>query len=69
MGFTTYTLKDVERLRAAIGKGVQEVQYQDKKVKYNSIDDMLKALRMMEQELGLKKRSSRVLAEHDKGLC
>lgn len=69
MAFTTFTLEDVQRLRDAIKKGVTEVQYQDKRVKYRTLDEMLKVLRMMEQELGLKKKSSRVLAEHDKGLC
>lgn len=63
-----FTQDDVDKIKAAIAKGVRRVQYQDKVVVYNSIDDMLKALRLMQEELGLRKRSARVYAEHDKGL-
>lgn len=64
-----WTQSDIDALKDAIKKGVREVQYQDKRVRYNSIDDMLKALRLMEEELGVKKKSGRLLAEHSKGLC
>lgn len=69
MAFTTFTMDDVTKLREAIAKGVSRVQYQDKVIVYNSFDDMKKALRQMEEELGLKKKSGRLFAESDKGLC
>lgn len=66
---TSWTIEDIYKLEAAIAKGVRKVQYQDKMVEYNSIDDMLKALNLMKKELGLTKKSSRVYAEFKKGLC
>ena len=64
-----FSASDVEKLKDSIKRGVQRVEYQDKTVVYRSMDDMLKALRLMEEELGLKEKSSRVLAESSKGLC
>ena len=64
-----YTLEQLTRLRAAIAKGVRRVKYEDKDVTYASIDEMLKVLRLMEEDLGIKKKSGRLLAEYDKGLC
>ncbi len=64
-----FTQEDIDKLKEAIAKGVLRVQYQDKMITYRSMSDMLMALRLMEEELGLKKKSSRILAEHDKGLC
>jgi len=66
---TSWTLADVEQLRSAIAQGVKRVEYQDKAVTYHSLDEMMRALRMMEEALGLKKKSARLFAEHDKGLC
>lgn len=66
---TSFTIEMVEALRKAIAKGVKSVSYQDKTITYHSMDEMLRALRLMEQELGLKKKSSRLLAEADKGIC
>lgn len=64
-----WTIEDIDALKAAIAKGVQRVKYQDKEVTYHSVDDMLKALRLMEQELGVKAKGARVYAESGKGLC
>lgn len=69
MGFTTYTLADVTALRDALKTGTLRVQYQDKAITYRSVSEMMQVLRLMEQELGLKRRTSRVKAEFDKGLC
>lgn len=38
---TTWTLLHLQALEAAIATGAQEVYYGDKKVKYNSLSDML----------------------------
>lgn len=64
-----WTLEDVARLKRAIAKGIRSVKYQDKEVQYNSIDDMIKALRLMENELGIGSgRGTRLFAEASKGL-
>lgn len=66
MAFTT---QQIEALERAIAEGVTSVQYQDKKVTYASIDDMIKALNLMKQQLGLtNKQAGRVYMEHSKGL-
>ncbi len=64
-----FTLADIDNLKDAIKKGVKRVQYQDKLIVYHSLNEMLQALRLMEEELGIKKKSGRVLAESNKGLC
>lgn len=69
MGFTTFTLEDVTAMRDAMKKGVLEVQYQDKKVKFRSFAEMKQTLDWMERELGLQKTTNRVKAEFDKDLC
>lgn len=66
---TSWTIEDVYKLEAAIAKGVRKVQYQDKMVEYNSIDDMLKALNVMKKQLGLTAKSGAKYAEFKKGLC
>lgn len=65
---TTFTEADVEALRAAIRLGAKRVEYEDKAVTYHSLDEMMRALRVMEEALGIKKRSSRLYAEASKGL-
>lgn len=69
MAEETWTLEDVAALKAAIAKGLKSVKYQDKEVVYNSIDDMIKALRLMEGSLGLlpNGRGTRLFAEAGKG--
>lgn len=64
-----FTLQQIASLEAAIAEGVTEVRYQDKTVKYNSIDDMIKALNLMKQSLGLiDKSAGRVYMQTSKGL-
>ena len=64
----TWTLDDLATLKAAIAKGIRSVEYSDKKITYASLDEMLKIMRLMEQELGLKSKGARLFAEADKGL-
>lgn len=69
----TWTAEDIATLKAAIAKGVRSVKYQDKEVVYNSIDDMLRALRLMQNEVdptgaGSGGRGTRLFAEAGKGL-
>jgi len=48
-----YTFDDLERLERAIGEGVREVEYADKKLVYRSLDDMLKTAHYMRVKLGI----------------
>lgn len=66
---TSWTEEDLATLRDAIKQGVRKVDYQDKSVTYHSLDEMLKLLRIMEEALGVKKKSGRLFAEAGKGLC
>lgn len=48
-----FTFDDLERLERAIGEGVREVQYNDKKITYRSMNEMFKAAHYMKIKLGL----------------
>lgn len=64
-----FSQADIDALKAAIAKGVRRVEYQDKAVTYNSLDEMIRALRLMEDEAGVKKKGGRAYAEFGKGIC
>jgi hypothetical protein len=64
-----YTLAQLQVLENAIATGSKEVVYGDKKVTYNSLDDMLRVKRMMEAQLypgNIPVR--RKYADYDKGI-
>ena len=71
MAFTT---AQVEALEKAIAEGVKRVKYADKEVEYNSLDEMIRLLNLMKNDLGINSdaRSSitgvRVKPYFDKGL-
>lgn len=74
---TTYTLKDLRALEKAIAEGAKVVKYNDKWIEYRSLDEMLKAVRVIKQALGLTEKSCkksglfggrRIKARHSKGL-
>jgi hypothetical protein len=46
-----WTQTDVDKLKAAIASGVKSVVYADRTVSYHSLDEMLKALAVMEAEV------------------
>lgn len=46
-----WTQTDVDNLKAAIARGVLEVEYHDRRVKYQTTTDMLAALSLMQQEV------------------
>lgn len=63
-----YTLDQHNALEEAISQGVLEVEYSDKKVRYRSLDEMLRILSIMKQQLGLiKANSGRKLAQFSSG--
>ena len=47
----TYTQSDLDAIKQAIASGELEVAYSDKKVKYRSINELIKAKNMIEKEL------------------
>lgn len=56
-----FTQQQYDTLTAAIAEGTEEVWYGDKKVKYKSLDQMLKVLRLMENDLGITDPMNRVV--------
>lgn len=54
-----FTSSDLTALDEAIASGALEVQYTDKRVKYRSLDDMIKVRRLIKKELGLTDTSKR----------
>jgi len=67
MGTTFFTLEHLKALEEAIATGVMEVKYNDRHVKYNTMNDMLKARSLMRQALGLEAKSSRRFCCGQKG--
>ena len=66
MAFTAIELDLLER---AIASGELQVEYQDRTVKYRSLDEMLVILNGMKNDLGLNnKRITRQFASTSKGL-
>lgn len=54
-----WTQNDLDNLKKAIATGAREVWYGDKRVAYNSLDDMLRAKDLIENELGIKSKRPR----------
>lgn len=46
-----YTQADIDAAKAALASGELDVQYSDKRVRFRSIDELLKAIAVMEGEL------------------
>lgn len=47
----SWSQSDIDALKASIKSGVRSVQYSDRAVTYQSVDDMLKVLAAMEAEV------------------
>jgi hypothetical protein len=70
--YTPMTMENYLELRAAIFEGAQSVSYShpggNKSVTYRSLDDMLRLLKLLAQELGIKSTAPRrTLASFSKG--
>lgn len=61
-----YIQQQYEKLTEAISQGALKVKYGDKEVEYRSLSEMLQIKKMMEDELGLTKKSSRRYAVFSK---
>jgi hypothetical protein len=65
MAFTSDQLTALEN---AIAEGALEVQYSDKRVKYRSLDEMMKIREMMRRDLGVTTSTdNRTYARFSKG--
>jgi len=69
---TSFTLDQYQELKAAIAQGALTVNYsgggQSRSVTYRSLDEMLRLLRLMESELGIKPAGAgRTYASFTKG--
>ncbi len=62
-----YVLADLEKLEAAVASGALEVEYNDRKVRYRSMEDLKEAIQIVKRGLGLVKRGGRVLCKAKKG--
>jgi len=67
-----YTQADVDALKSAIKGGQIEVQYGDKRVRYRSLDEMVRLLKLMQADVaataGKTRRSMIRLVSAGKGV-
>ena len=50
-----FSLDQYQKLLDAIASGVRTVNYGDKSVTYQSLDEMVRVMKLMEQQLSIKK--------------
>lgn len=64
-----YTAEQYQALQAAIAEGALSVRYKDSSITYRSIDEMVRILKLMADDLGLNASSNggRRLASFSKG--
>ncbi len=64
-----FTQAQLDALESAIAQGALEVQYSDKRVRYRSLDEMLRLRDAMRRDLGLiSAGASRVIPGYKSGL-
>jgi hypothetical protein len=63
-----WTQADLDSLEAAIASGANEVRYGDKSVRYQTLEQMLIARRLIRQELGLDVPPKKFYSKYSKGL-
>ena len=68
MAKAAYTKKQLAKLKAAYATGVLRVRINDTEMHYQSSADMLKAIRVIENELRIKERDYSIVPKFDKGL-
>lgn len=66
-----FTIEQYQALQAAIAEGALSVRYADKSVTYRSLDEMIRILKLMANELGLDIHNSggRRFTSFSKGFC
>jgi len=66
---SSFTTEQISALEKAIAEGTLEVTYGDKRVKYRSLDEMIRTLSLMRQSLaGTSLATRRTVGEAVKGL-
>ena len=60
MELPAFTLANYATLLAAIAQGAKVVEYADKKIEYNSFDDLLRLRALMAAELNPSSRPTRI---------
>lgn len=63
-----FTEQDLAAVRAAIAKGVRRVEYADRSVTYQSVDDLLRAEARITQALAGAGRQKQSILVGEKGL-
>ena len=63
-----FTQELLNKLDAAIAKGVTEIRYRDKWIKYRSLKEMLELRSEMRKDLGITCKSGKILVSTNKGL-
>lgn len=67
---STWTIEDLAAIEEAIATGALEVEYNDRRVRYRSMKDLIAARELIKRCLGLtKKTGTRFLCEAKKGTC
>lgn len=67
---TNFTEDDLAAIEEAIASGALEVEYNDRRVKYRSMNELKQARELIRRALGLTNKSgSRLLCEAKKGTC
>lgn len=59
-----YTMAHYNALKEALATGAKSVYYGDKRVDYRTISEMKELLRNMEDELGIRRTTSRFMKTH-----
>jgi hypothetical protein len=64
-----FTQQQYDKLEAAIAQGATLVKYDDKEVRYRSLDEMMRILKIMGTQLGIiKPVSNKVVASYHNGI-
>jgi len=63
----SWTTKQLEAIEKAIAEGTLTVRYDNKEVRYRSLDEMIRIRDMIRQELGMSEKSTRLKANFSKG--
>jgi hypothetical protein len=68
LGSTTFTIEQLEKLKVAYASGVLRVRLNEMEMVYQTSAEMLKAIRVMENELRTKKKASFIIPKFNSGL-
>lgn len=68
MGTPTFTREQLEKLKAAYASGVLRVRLNELELSYQTGAEMLKAIRVIENELNKDGKKFSVVAKFEKGL-